>query len=85
MNASFKHPERHLPLADARSMLALVAAASDLTLVVGGDDVINDLSSNLDDQFTSDIPAWRGRSLEQVVNVKGGRILGQWGGVKTGH
>ena len=68
MNASFKHPERHLPLADGRSMLQLVAAASDLTLVVGGDDVIADLSHNLDDQLAVDIPAWRGRALEDVVH-----------------
>lgn len=68
MNFSFKHPERHLPLADGRSMVALVAAASDLTLVVGGDDVIADLSHNLDDPLASDIPAWRGQALEQVVH-----------------
>lgn len=68
MNSSFKHPERHFALADRRAMVALVAAASDLTLVIGGDDVITDLSHNFDDRLASDIPAWRGRSLEQVVD-----------------
>lgn len=68
MNASFKHPESHLPLADGQSMVRLIAAASDLTLVVGGDDVITDLSHNLDESSASGIPAWRGKILEEVVN-----------------
>jgi transcriptional regulator PpsR len=68
MNSGFKHPENHLLRTDGAAVAAMVSAASDLTLVVGSDDVITDLSYNLDDGLASGIPAWRGQALEHVVH-----------------
>ncbi|MDP3899378.1 MAG: transcriptional regulator PpsR [Mesorhizobium sp.] len=68
MNQGFKHPEFHLSRADDSMVAALIAAASDLTLVVGADDVIKDISHSLDDSLAMAIPAWYGQPLESVVH-----------------
>ncbi len=67
MLTDFKNPELHLAQADARTIAALVSAAADLTLVVDGDDIIKDLSHNLDALSGTGIPAWRGMPIEDVV------------------
>lgn len=68
MTAVFQHPELHLARADDGMVAALIAAASDLTLVVGDDDIIKDLSTNLDDPLALAIPAWRGQPVEEIVH-----------------
>ncbi len=68
MTMEFKHPELHFAQIDTREIAALVSAAADLTLVVDGDDVIKDLSHNLDPVSVAGIPTWRGLSIEDVVS-----------------
>ena len=67
MTAEFQHPETHLLQADVRTVASLLSAAADLTLVVDGNDVISDLSHNLDQASSAGIAAWRGRPVESVV------------------
>jgi len=69
MAFDFKDPELHLAAADPRMLASLVSAAADLTLVIDGDDVIKDLSHNLDVKAGAGIPAWRGLPIEQVVQA----------------
>lgn len=69
MTSFFQHPERHLPPADARTVAALVSAASDLTLLIDGADLIEDISCTLDKGTASAIAAWRGRSVHDVVHA----------------
>lgn len=67
MTAEFQHPETHLLQADMRTVASLLSAAADLTLVLDGNDVINDLSHNLDQASSAGIAAWRGQPVESVV------------------
>ncbi|QKD05317.1 transcriptional regulator PpsR [Mesorhizobium loti R88b] len=67
MTAEFQHPETHLLQADVRTVANLLSAAADLTLVVDYNDVIDDLSHNLDQLSSAGIPSWRGQPIEGVV------------------
>lgn len=67
MSADFKNPELHLMQADARAIAALVSDAADLTLVVNGDDIITDISHNLDPSLGAGMLTWRGLPIEDVV------------------
>ncbi len=69
MASDSKHQELHLPQSDARTIAALVSAASDLTLVIDDGNIIQDLSHNLDNHFASGIPAWRGQPIDEVVRT----------------
>ncbi|MCX7304242.1 MAG: transcriptional regulator PpsR [Hyphomicrobiales bacterium] len=69
MTADFKYPERYLAQANARDIVELIAATADLALVVNSDNVIKDVSHNLDAASGADIPAWLGMPIERVVRV----------------
>lgn len=68
MTSDFQHPELHLSKTDERMVATLIAASSDLTLVLGGDDIIKDLSFSLEDPLSGVIPRWRGQPVEEVVH-----------------
>ncbi|WP_161992677.1 transcriptional regulator PpsR [Aureimonas leprariae] len=61
-------PRLQLPAADSQTLADLIAASADLTMVVDANDVIGDLSHNLQDVSAAPIAAWRGKRIDKVVN-----------------
>ncbi|MEQ1941837.1 transcriptional regulator PpsR [Mesorhizobium sp. VNQ89] len=60
---------KHLASADPKMVAELVSAASDLTLVLDREGVINDLAHNLEEPIGLETAAWRGAQVEDVVRV----------------
>lgn len=58
----------NLPAVDLQILADLVSASADLTMVVDGNDVVGDLSHNLQDLPASRISSWRGQRIDRVVN-----------------
>lgn len=67
MGSDFKQPTHHLVDADAAAVAGLLSAASDLTLVVDGRDVVRDLSHTLNLPAGKNIRWWRDKPIEEVV------------------
>ncbi len=67
MTAEFQRAEAHLLQADVRTLASLLSGASDITLVLDGDGVIEDLSHNLKGPAVAGISSWRGQPIEDVV------------------
>ena len=67
--------ELKLPAIDARTLAHLVSASADLALVVGSDDIIDDLSLNMRDLQTSSIATWRGQPIGAVVRQENHALL----------
>ncbi|MBL8584631.1 MAG: transcriptional regulator PpsR [Rhizobiaceae bacterium] len=66
--SAFKQPDVHLVDADACELAALLSAASDLTVVVDGSDVVRDLSHALNLPRGKNIRWWRGKPIDKVVH-----------------
>ncbi len=66
-----------LSLLQSESKIAasLIAASSDLTLVIGADDIITDLTHSLGALPTPHIQSWRGRPVEDVVHSNSKSVL----------
>ncbi|BDA85247.1 transcriptional regulator PpsR [Aureimonas sp. SA4125] len=56
-----------LPAVDPRMLASLLSASADLALVVGGDDIIDDISLNMHDLKESAIAVWRGQPVAAIV------------------
>ena len=67
MTAEFQRAEAHLLQADVRTLATLLSGASDVTLVLDGDGIIEDLSHNLKGPSLAGIASWRGQPIEDVV------------------
>lgn len=65
----FKTPESWFSAVDARHAAALFAASSDVSLIIDGKGVIQDIALGNEDYYPLDLETWVGKSLHDIVNI----------------
>lgn len=81
----FSRPEYHLADADAATVGAIIATASDIALVLDRNGVIEDFAIGAEGIEGMDLATWPGRSVEDVVTVESvGKIRDLIAGAQRG-
>ena len=65
----FRRPDAWFSGVDARSASALFAASSDVSLVVDGSGVVQDIALGNEDFYPLDLESWIGRQFQDIVAV----------------
>ena len=65
----FRSPENWFLTLDAQSASALFSASSDVSLVVDGQGVVQDIALGNEDFYPLDLESWIGRQLDDIVSV----------------
>lgn len=68
--SQFTQPEYHLAGADATTVGALIATASDLAIVVGQDGVVQDFAISTDGLAQDQVAHWLGKPMEACVTIE---------------
>ncbi|MEM1343368.1 MAG: transcriptional regulator PpsR [Pseudomonadota bacterium] len=69
-STQFTQPEDHLAQADATTLGAIVAAASDIALVIGRDDTVQDFAIGAEGLDGERFAEWAGRPVETTLTIE---------------